>query len=241
MKYQGKTLRHEQKYYINWPEYVILRERLKHCMHRDRNNYEGTSSYHIRSLYFDDVYNSAMEQKEGGVFHRSKYRIRIYNKSDSIIRIEKKEKFAEYISKSTAIISRPQYESIMDGDYSFMLSSDSPLLRDVYIANKTRLLKPCVVVDYVREAFIANEGNVRITFDSRLRAGVNGIDIFDPQLITVDAYPPRLLVLEVKFDDYLPAHIRQIVQPATQYHMAISKYVLCRQKAMQYSGRSELA
>ena len=32
MKYQGKTLRHEQKYYINRPEYVILRERLKHCI-----------------------------------------------------------------------------------------------------------------------------------------------------------------------------------------------------------------
>ena len=67
------------------------------------------------------------------------------------------------------------------------------------------------------------------------------MDIFDPHLITLDAYPPKLLVLEIKYDDYLPANIRKIVQPATSHHMAISKYVLCRQKAMQYSGRSELA
>lgn len=205
-------------------------------MHQDKHT-SSMGGYLIRSLYFDDVYDSALNEKESGIFHRSKYRIRVYNASDSFIRFEKKEKFSEYISKRSVRIGRIHYDRIMAGDYSFMLNAGSRLLRDVYVANKTRLLKPVVIVDYDREAYVANEGNVRITFDKELRAGINTTDIFSPDLITLNAYPPGLMVMEVKYDDFLPANIRQIIQTASHHHMAISKYVLCRQALAKNNWR----
>ena len=42
---------------------------------------QKNGGYLIRSLYFDDYWNSAYEEKESGVLMRKKYRIRIYNYS----------------------------------------------------------------------------------------------------------------------------------------------------------------
>lgn len=65
MDYQGKTLRHEYKYFINYNEYTYLKARLEGLMAYDKNS--GKEGYHIRSLYFDDLYNSALEDKLSGV------------------------------------------------------------------------------------------------------------------------------------------------------------------------------
>ena len=42
--------------------------------------------YHIRSLYFDDINNTALFEKQAGILTRKKYRIRIYNLEDNVIK-----------------------------------------------------------------------------------------------------------------------------------------------------------
>lgn len=61
---------------------------------------------------------------------------------------------------------------------------------------RTRQLAPAVVVDYQREVFTCEEGNVRITFDKNLEAGIDTADIFDPKMTIVKAFPPEALILE---------------------------------------------
>lgn len=235
MQYQGKTIRHEQKYYINYAEYYYLRARLEEFLQRDKNAEPGVG-YHIRSLYFDDMYNNAMWEKEQGVFKRHKYRIRVYNKSDRIIKLERKEKFGEFISKTSVTLTREQYETIIHrGDLGFMLRFKKEMANDFYIETKALLLRPAVIVDYQREVYIMKEGNVRITFDKELQAGVDSCNMFDPNLIVVNAMPANLMVLEVKYDDYCPKIVERLLKLSRHERCAISKYVICRQ-AQQRAG-----
>ena len=105
-------LRHEQKYYISQGDAAYLSTLLRHTMQRDKHA-DRNGEYHIRSLYFDDCFNSAMSDKLDGVMHRHKYRIRIYNFSDRIIRLERKSKQGDYISKLSCGISRELAEQII--------------------------------------------------------------------------------------------------------------------------------
>ena len=176
------------------------------------------------------MYETAYNQKEAGDYERAKYRIRIYNFSDQTgdIKLEKKTKVDQYIAKRSVNISKEQFYNILSGDGSFLLTLNAPVARDFYLAMRTRLLHPVVIVDYYRDAYICQEGNVRITFDKELRAGVDTFDIFDREAITVPAMERERLVMEVKYDDFLPGKIRTLIQPAASEHMAVSKYVLCR-------------
>lgn len=241
MQYNGMMFRHELKYYISYPEYYKLISRLNVAMEHDLGSGVSEKGYFIRSLYFDDMYQSSYMQKEAGDYERSKYRIRIYNLSQNTndIKLEKKTKVDQYISKRSANISKEQFYNILSGDGSFLLNMDRPVARDFYIAMRTRLLQPAVIVDYYRDAYICREGNVRITFDKELRAAVDTFDIFDPDAITVDAMERDRLVMEVKYDDFLPRKIRTLIQPAASEHMAISKYVLCR-NAKNLTQRKEV-
>ena len=224
MKYEGHTLRHELKYYINENVYHVLRERLQKVVYTDEKGYL------ISSIYFDDIYHSAVEEKVAGTRFRKKFRIRSYGLDDSLIRLECKSKFNEYISKTSAKLSRAEYDQIMRGDYSFLLERKEPVCQELYCYHKTKLMKPVVVVEYKREAYVYPLGNVRITFDKDIAASGTTVDMFSDNYCTNKVLPNDIMVLEVKYDDYIPRHILQILQTAMTDRCAISKYVMCREK-----------
>ena len=226
MEYKGHRLRHELKFLISHAEYNALAAAISVFMPADENSAEG--GYAIRSLYFDDIYQSAYEDKQAGIQRRRKYRVRIYNLSDEVIKFEIKDKYDSYISKRSASITREDVESMLNRDFSFMIRSDSAALRSGYIDAQTKLLHPAVVVDYFREAYVGEEGNVRITFDSDLRAGFSSFDIFDRDMVTLPAMQEGTLTLEVKYDDYLPTTVQKLLAPLNSRQTTLSKYVMCR-------------
>ena len=229
MKYEGHTLRHELKYYINYNVYHVLRERLQKVVSMDENM-PDEEGYLISSIYFDDIYHSAMEEKIAGTRFRKKFRIRSYGLNDSLIRLECKSKFNEYISKTSARLSREEYDKILQGDYSFLIERKERVCQELYCYNKTKLLKPVVVVEYMREAYVYQLGNVRITFDKDIASSVTNIDMFSDTYATTKVLPNDRMVLEIKYDDFIPSHILQILQTAMTERCAISKYVMCREK-----------
>ena len=77
--------RHELKYLISWADKAELTARMSPILKLDPHATNG--GYFIRSLYFDDYWNTAYEEKDAGVLLRKKYRIRIYNCSDRSIKI----------------------------------------------------------------------------------------------------------------------------------------------------------
>ena len=150
--------------------------------------------------------------------------------NDSLIRLECKSKFNEYISKTSAKLSREEYDKILQGDYSFLLDREERVCQELYCYNKTKLLKPVVVVEYMREAYVYQLGNVRITFDKDIASSVTNIDMFSDTYATTKVLPNDRMVLEIKYDDFIPSHILQILQTAMTERCAISKYVMCREK-----------
>lgn len=222
-------LRHELKFFINPVEYEVLRRVLDRTLLRDPNGDEN-NEYFIRSLYFDSWFNDAMIDKLDGVKDRDKYRIRIYNCSDKVIRMECKTKVGSLISKRSIGIPRLLAEQLIAGDPTGLERTRSGLLRDVYREMAVNGLRPVVIVDYVREAYIHQAEEVRITFDKNLHSGLGSLDLFQPRLPTVPVFDHNEMILEVKFNRFLPPYIRDIL--CTYVHSAqnsaISKYVWCR-------------
>lgn len=220
-----KQYRNEWKYFISLWEAESLKRRLLPFMETDPYTIDG--KYMLRSLYFDDYWNSGYEEKLMGVGERQKWRIRIYNYNDSRIKLERKKKRQSYIQKDSASITREEYDRIVAGDYAFLLHHRHPLCQEFYYECTVNLYRPKVIVDYEREPLILEEGNVRITFDSDVRAAISGFDIFDPELPTLAALEPDTLVLEVKFTEFLPGLIRKLLPLDGQEFQAVSKYTLC--------------
>ncbi len=226
----ASLVRHELKYYISRGQYQILARLLRTLLAPDENADEN-AEYHIRSLYFDTVFDQALQDKIAGVRDRNKYRIRLYNLSDKFIRMECKTKIGDYIAKRQAVITRDLSEQLMTGDPSGLENTSSGLLREVFREMRIHLLRPAVIVDYVREAYMHPAEDVRITFDKQLRSGLFSHDLFNPRLPTVSPLDdPDQVILEVKFNRVLPDYLSQVLSLASGWssRSAISKYVLCR-------------
>ena len=229
MTCRSHTYRNEWKYLISSPEADLLRRRLTPFLSPDPH--ASDDGYEIRSLYFDDHMNSAYVQKLMGVYSRKKWRIRIYNYSDSKISLERKMKRGSYIYKESADITRDEYEMILAGDNDFLLKREENLCKEFYIECKCNLLRPRVIVDYLRFPLIMEEGTVRITFDSQVSAAVGGYDIFDRDLPRLPALTREMQVLEVKYTAFLPEIIKELLPAGGQEFTAFSKYVACFEAA----------
>ena len=226
-KRNGLPARHELKYFINPAELEGLRKRLRGALAMDEHC-TGGRPYVIRSLYFDDIDDSAFYDKQAGVMHRDKYRIRIYNGSDKAIFLERKRKMGDLIQKSSVQITRRLCDQLADGNPAGLFKAQNPLLQDVYVQMRTRLLRPRVIVDYEREAYVHPAEDVRITFDMKLRTGLASRDLFNASLPTVCPHDRNVEILEVKFDDYLPDYINALLHGVEAERSAVSKYILCR-------------
>ena len=248
MRYKTHGLRHELKYSISYAQYLELRSRALCFMRHDEHGNDG--KYFIRSLYLDDIYMADFNQKNAGQSRRRKYRIRIYDCKDDVIKFEIKDKFDSYISKKSSLITREQCDSIIKGDFGFVSdmilhdrataeSEKNRALRMGCIDCACKILRPQVVVDYDREVFVCDEGNVRMTFDMNLRAGQGTGSIFDSHLPTVPAYENGKMILEVKYDDYLPGFVRRILRSKklSLWQSAESKYSLCCLAQSNYLGK----
>jgi hypothetical protein len=218
--------RHELKYVISYQEHALIRSRVQTLLSRDKNvGSDGT--YTVRSLYFDDFYNNAYDEKYAGILSRAKHRIRIYNYSDKRITFEKKNKQGAYNWKQSAQMTKEQVYGVIQGDYSHLLRSADNLLMGFYYECTTNVMRPRIIVDYEREPYTMEAGDVRITFDKNLRAGADGFNIFDSKIPTVEIMRPNFLVMEVKFTEFLPSIVRDILPSAAANYMSVSKYILC--------------
>lgn len=226
-KRNGLPARHELKYFINPAEVEVLRSRLRPVLNLD-SHCVGGRPYVIRSLYFDDIEDSAFVDKQAGVMFRDKYRIRIYRYSDKEIFMERKRKLGDLIQKSSVQITRRLCDQLCAGDPTGLQRSSNPLLQDVYVQMRTRLLRPKVIVDYQREAYLHPVEDTRITFDLKLRSGLYSTDLFNPDLPTVCPHDRNVEILEVKFNNYLPDYVAGLLHGIEAERSAVSKYILCR-------------
>lgn len=219
--------RHETKHEITYSDYLAIRSRLKAIATTDKHADES-GFYLIRSLYFDNYNDKALREKVYGCPDREKFRIRFYNCDDSLIHLEKKSKQHGLCNKLSVLITKEQVEKIMAGDINFLKESNQALMVDLYVKMTEQCLKPRVIVDYHREPFVYEPGNVRITFDTEIKSGLHSKDFFNQETPVIDVTAKGHRLLEVKYDDFLPEIIQMAIQVNERPKGAFSKYAACR-------------
>lgn len=234
---EKKAMRHEIKYLISYADYMALRQRLKAVLWQDENM-KGREDYFIRSVYLDDLHNSAYEDKVSGVGERKKYRIRIYDYDYDLIKLESKEKIGSKIHKESVRINQVCCEQIINGSFEGLRERTEPLCKEIYTRAHASGFRSVVVVDYDREAYCYPVSNVRITFDKRLHAGgIHSFDIGDKDLITLPVYPNQSVILEVKYDEVLPEFISRLLAMNYGSTLSVSKYCICKEILHKVNGK----
>ena len=221
----GIKYRHEWKHVLNTTDLLILRQRLRAIMESDPHAIDG--KYHIRSLYFDNLEDKALREKIDGVNMREKFRIRLYNCNSSLINLEKKSKKNGLGTKYSAKLSAEETQKIVEGEIDWMLQSENSLIQELYCKMRYQGMRPKTIVDYIREPFIFRPGNVRVTLDYDIRTGLHSTDLLNPDAVTIPAGDAPLLI-EVKWDEFLPSIIREAVSLPNRRVGAFSKYAQCR-------------
>lgn len=218
----------EDKYERTELEMIALQRRLEKVLKADSNQ-QNEYGYVITSLYFDDLFDTNLKETVEGIDIRQKYRIRIYNHSLNTIKCEVKFKKYNRIMKKSKTISVDTMNDLMRGKavHINMYSADDPVCL-FNLAIMQRGLRPKVIVEYDRKAYINESGNVRITLDRNLRYS-NNIGSFGKEHTGCKNIKNIGHVLEVKYDEFLPQHIAQLLELNNMNQISYSKYKLCRQ------------
>lgn len=220
--------RHELKYQVDYGSYLALRSRLRPVMKPDPHT-RSDGRYVIRSVYFDTMGDKALREKLNGVREREKFRIRWYNDDLSFITLEKKVKRGSLCQKLDAPVSEEECRVLFSGHTGWMREHPQGLVRELYAKMAGEGLKPRVLVSYLREPYVYGPGNVRVTFDSRVRTGLWGKDFFAPLPKDVSAADgPGDMLMEVKYDAFLPDIIAHLLQCEGVRQQAFSKYAAAR-------------
>ena len=219
--------RHELKYPVTGTELQMLQNRINNLVPLDSHVGE-TGSYSIRSLYFDDIYNSCYYENENGTDPREKFRIRIYNHSTDRITLECKRKERGKTLKTSCPLTVEQTRMLMAGRILPDISNQPEVLRKLTLKMMTKGMRPVVIVEYDRIPYVYPNGNVRITMDMNVSSSTAIEHFLDAQIPKRPIMPVGQQLLEVKFDEYLPDFIHHNLNLHSLTQTAYSKYYLCR-------------
>ena len=219
----------EDKFSCSEQDLFLLQARLQTVLKSDENQM-GVEGYRITSVYFDDLFDTHLQDTVDGNRLREKYRIRVYNGSFDVIKLEIKYKRDNKVMKRTSSITPEQMRELMNGHCvrSENESMEDPItLFNLAITN--RGLRPKIIVEYDRSAYIYEPGNVRITLDRNIRAS-DQLEAFIKGEKIVYEYERELKqVLEVKYDEFLPGFIAGILETGNLNQTSYSKYRICRE------------
>lgn len=219
--------RKELKYIIKASDWEILKVRIKNLMKVDENIKEE-NFYNVRSIYFDDYKNTFYQENEAGVDERIKIRMRIYDKTLDIIKLEIKYKINGLTKKESCLINEDMAKRLMNGENLLFSECNNKVLWRIYLEQQTNCLKPKIIVEYDRFVFTNHTGNVRITFDKNIRASKYINRILEDNIYDVPILDDGSHILEVKYDELLPDYIYDALELNTLKEIAFSKYYLSR-------------
>lgn len=215
------TWRHELKFYITAKDIEVLKNRLNNLMNLDPH--QGKEGYTIRSLYLDTINDDLLEQGLSGLNNRVKYRFRFYNDDIKNINLEKKITRNNLKTKIQEKVSIDTMNNYLK-NYLTDIEDNKKLLMET-IANE---LRPNIVIEYDRYAFVNEVGNVRITFDVNIRASLQKNRFLKEDLLLVPVLPINKHILEVKYDNILPGYIAKVLNLENLTRVSFSKYTICR-------------
>ena len=218
--------RNELKYLISENELMMIKQELSSFMHIDEHAKNGM--YTISSLYFDDLNDEAFYDVDDGLDLKTKYRIRIYDHSDSVIHLEKKSKKNALTHKSTCSLTKTEAEKMIFGSYLRNISGQDEILKEMTYNIMAKGFKPKIIVEYERIPFVYKYGNVRVTLDTNICSSTDVKGFLTGFSARRPILPVGKHLLEVKYDEYIPEHIYNCLNDLDLQQISFSKYYLCR-------------
>ncbi|MGN0971239.1 MAG: VTC domain-containing protein, partial [Aristaeellaceae bacterium] len=124
--------RHEIKHIISPGDAMAIRANLSAVARLDPHA-QKNGCYGIRSLYFDDPADTALQEKLDGVNEWRKFRIRYYDGDLSYIMLECKMKRDGVGCKLQERLTLEEARRILAGDTAWLVTSNRPLLAALYV------------------------------------------------------------------------------------------------------------
>ena len=228
----NEVLRQEKKFLISLDQFYKYSHNFSQILKLD--NHSQGSGYMIRSLYFDSLDDRDYQEKEDGLELRRKIRLRNYGPNMNFAMLEMKQKEGAMQKKRSIRLSREHAKKIIDGEYSVLLEYDNPFAAECYATMNIHCYRPKTVITYQRKAFVADENNIRITFDHNIMGTESNFDIFSEDILEYNIFDPYLVVLEVKFNGFLLSYIKDMLQECDKSETSVSKYCLGRVVSKHY-------
>ena len=230
----NEVLRQEKKFAIHTVDSLLLQSRLGAVMHGDAHN--GAQGYLIRSLYFDTPDDQDFHDKADGLGLRRKIRLRSYSPQADFAMLEMKQKEGPYQRKRSLRLTREDASQLCQGDYRPLQKYKDPFAAECYGLMHCRCYRPKTVVEYRRQAYVAKENRIRITFDSRIVATESRFELCVPKLPMYPVMDPFNLVLEVKYNGFLLSYIKDLLDQVERSELSVSKYCLARSVSLGNHG-----
>ena len=222
-----REYRHEYKYRLDARQAEILLVRTAGVLRPDPHA-EADGAYLVRSLYFDTLENACLRDNLSGTDPRSKFRIRCYGHGAERISLEKKSKCRGMTRKESCLLSREECENFLHGKIPALRGDISETKKRLFTELLLRNLFPVTIVSYRRFPFVYHPGNVRITFDRDITSSTDWKQFLDGSPVMRPVLSGDDCVLEVKWDELLPRHLKNLLALENLQWTAFSKYAMCR-------------
>lgn len=221
-----QVFRQEMKYVIPVPEFYKIRPLLAACLSLDANG--GPDGYTVRTLYFDDTYETDVQDVLDGMLSKQKVRLRMYPPDTSKIKLEYKCKTGTAVKKHAIVLTKSEADALIAGDCDFLLQREETFAKEVFARIKLGAYLPRVVVSYRRLAYFQPMSDIRVTFDEQITAGFSPRAFFDADPTDWPILTPDYGVLEVKYSSYMPGYLQKILMQIDAISGANSKYTNAR-------------
>ena len=216
------VFRKEMKYMIPLEKYMQIKVPLEALMKKDMYGDEGT--YIVRSQYYDSLHNRDLQDNLSGVMEKRKIRLRIYSTQDKTVKLEYKCKSNMDGLKRSILISRDEALQMERHQYGFLLNRKESLAQELYIRMMQGCYRPKTIITYKRTALAYPDSDVRITFDTELKATVNPYGLFEEEPMLIPMMSQDIGILEVKYNDFLPYPLKAVVNRLDSLAESSSKY-----------------
>ena len=228
-KIQEHFLRYEFKYILDDEKRADIEKELSYFMQLDPfvEQFEN-KKYLVRSLYFDDPFNTFYYEKTDGLMHRQKFRIRTYAReyNEKVpIMLELKGRYNNFVYKHRTSL---EHDSENINDVFHLLkqleNDDNPVSKQFIYDKYRKHIKPIMLIDYQRRAYQSKyDYEFRITFDGELY-GTHTTKLFPKDDVNRRRLIDGYTIMEVKFRKHVPPWFHRIMIKYQLNRISISKY-----------------
>ena len=212
-------MRKEIKYKLSLVEASLLESILDKILKLDKNS-NSYGEYNVKTIYFENYLRETTIDKKRNINNLSKYRIRMYENNPNSIFLERKTNCSGVIKKDSEKVARDFVEDVMNGDLYNVLDKNSLLKTSFYLQMVLKQYRPYIIIEYIRKAYVEEKSNIRITLDRNIKSTMNYNSFFDSSSCE---YMSSSIILEVKYDRYIPDFVKDILKVLDKNQISNSK------------------